>query len=487
VDCCAGRQGRRVRSPEVLSRLLGTWIVSGLLIAGLAITGLESTGLAAAPQAAAGSSPGYWQPAWGGGDANLPALGTPAPQLTPVDGPPALYSQPMGAPNQSFGPQQPYSLAPTPGGDWGGTSGPVGSGLQSGAPGTMGTGSFDPFSAPSVPPGYPNLPPPQSGWFPNTFGTTSPDASTLFAPPQASTYGPWTGLQGPGLLNNPDAYGNQTWSVQSWQRFWQQSDWNRLLHAFRLRHTYIRGRTADRVEINDTEIATSLSFPNFFASQMPLTFSPGFIIHNWAGPDTVVTGADLPGSAYSAYLTLDHSTALNRQFGGEVSFTTGVYSDFSTLTKHSLRFTGTGLGWIRLSPVSTFKLGVEYLDRVDLKLLPAGGLFWTPDPNTRLNFYFPRPKFARRFPNFGNVEVWGYVAGEYGGGSWTIRRQAGFSDQVDLNDMRVSTGLEWIGIRGVTGFAETGYVFERQLVYRSDASDVTRLGSALMFRGGFAF
>ncbi|GEM_PF-255421 len=356
--------------------------------------------------------------------------------------------------------------------------------------------AFDPFAGGAgaagmgqIPQGYPNMPAAQSSGF--LFGSSSgngnQNAATLFGAPQLATYGPGTGSQSPGLLNNPDAYGNQTWSVQSWQRFWQQSDWQRLFHAFRIRHTFISGQDADKVGINDTEIATSLSFPNWLNSKTPLTISPGFIIHNWQGPDSFVTGDDLPGSAYSAYLSFDHSTALNQQFGGEANFTAGVYSSFDTFTSHSTRFTGLGLIWIRFSPQVTFKFGAEYFDRISLKLLPAGGIFWTPDANTRYSFYFPRPKFARRFPNLGNTEIWGYISAEYGGGSWTIRREANFADQVDLNDYRITAGLEWIGVRGVTGFAEIGYVFQRELLYRSTNPLDSALGDSMMFRGGFAF
>lgn len=341
------------------------------------------------------------------------------------------------------------------------------------------TPSFDPFAQPTyntVPPGYPNLPPPSAGMFTNPFATPSNDSATVFGAPGSG-----------GLLNNPDAYGSQTWSAQSWQRFWQKSDWQKLWHAFRMRHTFVGGDTANRVQINDTEIATSLSLPNFLGSNMPLTISPGFGVHLWSGPNSFVTGDDLPGSAYSAYLAFDHSTPIDQQLGGEFNFTTGVYSDFDTFTQHSLRFTGVGLVWLRLSPNTTFKFGAEYLDRLAVKLLPAGGIFWSPDPGKRLSFYFPRPKFAFRFPNFGNAELWGYVSGEYGGGSWTIKRAAGFSDQVDLNDFRIMAGLEWIGLRGVTGFGEIGYVFERQIIYRSTDPLDNYLGTAIMFRGGFAY
>lgn len=348
----------------------------------------------------------------------------------------------------------------------------------------------DPFANATVnfsntPAGYPNMPAPQSnGWFASGGNTVTGPA--LFGQPQTPTYGPVTGYQNPGLLNNPQAYGNQTYSSQSWQRFWQQSDWQRLFHAFRMRHTYVAGGSPDEVESNDTEIATSLSFPNWLHSNMPLTISPGFISHAWEGPHSG-TGADLPGAAYSAYLQLDHSTPLNQQFGGEVSFTTGIYSGYNTITSDSLRFTGTGLGWMRLSPNMTMKLGVEYLDRIDIKMLPAGGFFWTPDANTRYNFYFPRPKLARRFSNLGNTEIWGYVAAEYGGGSWTVRREADFADQVDINDYRVMVGIEWLGLRGITGFGEIGGAFDRELVYRSSEPIDYDMGDAIFLRGGFAF
>ena len=443
----------------------------------------------AAQQARLGApSPSLMPPAFG---QTQPALGTPPGQIGP---PPQLPpgATGFGAPVNPYSQYAPPTFPPptlSPGGVPGTGnvppgvyfSPPPGAAPTAGVvPSNVAVSGFDPFAAPAIGPGYPNLPDPQSSMFQNPFVTPATNSAALFADPQSSGYGAG------GQLNNPYSNSSQTWSAQSWQRFWQQSDWQKLWHAFRMRHTYIQGGSINRVQINDTEIATSLSFPNFFGSQMPVTISPGFIFHNWQGPNSI-TGNDLPGSAYSAYLSFDHSTPLDQQLGGEFNFTTGVYSDFNTFTKHSLRFTGVGLLWYRLSPTSTLKFGVEYLDRVEIKLLPAGGLFWTPDPNTRLSFYFPRPKFAKRFPNFGNTEVWGYVSGEYGGGSWTVQREAGFSDQVDLNDMRVTAGLEWIGVRGITGFGEFGYVFERQLIYRSTSPADDYLGSAILFRGGFAY
>lgn len=283
-------------------------------------------------------------------------------------------------------------------------------------------------------------------------------------------------------LFNPNANGNG----QSFNDFIKQSDWPKLFHSFRIRDTWVNGGDPDKVEINDFEFATSINFPNWLGTGMPLTVSPGAIFHSWQGPNTAITGNDLPSSAYSAFLSFGHSTSLNKPFGAEGQATVGVYSGFNTFTTDSLRLTGSGLLWYRMSPTMTLKFGAEYLDRIDLKLLPAGGLFITPNENLRMNLFFPRPKISRRIPNIGNTEVWAYVAAEYGGGSWTIRRTAGFSDQVDLNDYRATVGLEWIGVRGVTGFAEVGYVFQRELIYRSTDPLDAELGDTFMFRAGFS-
>ena len=64
-----------------------------------------------------------------------------------------------------------------------------------------------------------------------------------------------------------------------------------------------------------------------------------------------------------------------------------------------------GLGVINYSPELKFKLGLIYLDRNDVKLLPAGGVFYTPDADTRWEIFFPRPKYTHRFATTGAYQV----------------------------------------------------------------------------------
>lgn len=318
----------------------------------------------------------------------------------------------------------------------------------------------NPPAAVSPPPGYPSF-----GGAPNVYG-----------PPGDAT---WPSNSG-AWPNNSGAWPNQAWSQvrDEW--------WPRLIEHPRFRHTYLYGESGDELQIHDTELATTLSFPSFLATNQPIRVSPGFIFHFWDGPDTAVTGVDLPAQAYSAFLAFDFMTSLSQPMGGELNFTIGMYTDFDHVTSDSLRMTGVGLGWFRMNNTTTFKIGIEYLDRLDIKLFPAVGFFLMPNPNMKVDLYFPRPKIAWRLPNNYNFEVWGYIGGEYGGGSWTIERLGGFGDQVDINDIRIFAGAEWMGRRRVTGFAEIGYVFERELTYRSLLAPID-IADTFMIRAGLAF
>ena len=294
------------------------------------------------------------------------------------------------------------------------------------------------------------------------------------------------GNQWPYGSNGRNWWPSVEWPSQVWARL--RSDvLPRILERPRFRHTYIFGNNGNELGINDAEIATTATIPNFLRSNQALRISPMFIFHFWDGPDTAVTGVDLPSKAYSALIGMDFVSDPRNQSGIETNWSIGVYSDFEHLSSDSLRLTGTLLGWQRINAYTTAKLGIEYLDRVDTKILPAFGVFLAPNADLKLDLYFPRPKLAQRVPNVGNLEVWVYTGGEYGGGSWTIERLGNFDDQVDINEVRWFLGAEWVGPRNVTGFVEFGYVFDRELVFKSDELNKTELQDSVMVRSGFAF
>jgi hypothetical protein len=268
-----------------------------------------------------------------------------------------------------------------------------------------------------------------------------------------------------------------------------QFDYNqalRLIQDLRLRHTYVDkgGDDPSDLGINDTEVAVTFTCPNFLTSGQPLFISPAFALHLWDGPS--LPTADLPANAYSAYVDMQWASDPQIQIGAELGFRIGVYTDFETLNNHSLRLQGLALGTARLTPTLVAKAGVVYLDRNDIKLLPAGGLLWTPTPQIRFDMFFPQPKLAGYLMTVGRYEVWGYGAAEYGGGAWTIERTSG-SDRIDINDIRVSGGIEWTGPQGFHAFVEAGYVFKRAVVYVETPSDSFNPDDTWMIRAGVAY
>ena len=79
-----------------------------------------------------------------------------------------------------------------------------------------------------------------------------------------------------------------------------------------------------------------------------------------------------------------------------------------------------------------------------------------------------------------------------GGGSWTIRRDNGTTDSVDINELRAILGIEWgmpdaIRAGRRTGFFEIGYVFNREIKYRYNPDDDIKPGDGMMFRIGIGY
>ncbi len=355
---------------------------------------------------------------------------------------------------------------------------------------------------PGVTPGYPGGIPQQAAPYiypaPNSQSlySTGPYIPITLPGTAQPSLGVGGGIYAPGTVHPPyNSYGNSgawpsttsAWPTQVWARL-RAYGITRLFERPRFRYSYIgSGNQISDLGIHDAELATTVSIPNFLWTTQPIRISPGFIFHYWDGPKFPGLFFDMPPRAFSTYLAFDYSTSWERRVGGEINLTVGLYTDFKQVTSDSIRITGVGLGWFRLTPNSTLKFGVEYIDRLAIKLFPAGGLFIQPTPDIKLNLYFPRPKIATRLPNFSNYEVWAYAGAEYGGGSWTVKRAAGFGDQVEINDIRTFIGFEWLGPRGVTGFFEGGYVFERELVFRAFPNFNVDLSDSYMLRAGIAY
>jgi len=388
-----------------------------------------------------------------------PVISFPSTPSVPANTVPSLGSTPGAISQPTFGPPSSgaaITAAPS--------ASPYGSFPAGQAP-------FDPYSA--------------SGSAAYNFWGISPPSNTsgVLAQPPVSPYAATSPLAPPPTGTNQPAsiFPNGINAPQ-----WDLSQSVEFIQDLRLRETYVAGgKDPTDLGINDIDTAVTFTLPNFLTTGQPLFISPGFTLHLWDGPADI--DADLPPEAYSAYLDLQWATDPMLQLGAELGFRIGVYTDFDTLNSDSLRLQGLALGTARLTPAWTLKLGVIYLDRNDIKILPAGGLLWTPTPHVRFDFFFPQPKLAAYLTTVGKAELWWYAAAEYGGGAWTIERTDGTSDRVDINDIRVSGGVEWIGPRGFTAFVEAGFVFKRDVVYVVDPSDTFNPDDTWMIRAGIAF
>ncbi len=142
------------------------------------------------------------------------------------------------------------------------------------------------------------------------------------------------------------------------------------------------------------------------------------------------------------------------------------------------------------APNAKILFGVAYLDREDVPILPVGGLLWYPHPDLKIELAVPRPRIARRIYWQGaftdDVQDWAYVAGEFGGGTWAIRRVDGTNDLFTYRDYRLILGLQRKAIRGLDANLELGYVFSRAIEYAGTSPDV-HPSDTLMLRLGFTY
>jgi hypothetical protein len=272
----------------------------------------------------------------------------------------------------------------------------------------------------------------------------------------------------------------------------------KFLQAIHLDYVWIPGSARKELGVQDADIGATFAIPFLYNTQTPLLITPGFTTHLWNGPITEApTFQDLPPRTYDAYLDVAWNPQPTPVFGAELGFRVGVYSDFTKIVEDSLRFQGHGLAVLSFSPSVQVKAGVVYLDRNHIKILPAGGLVWTPNPDVRFEILFPNPKISRRLWTYSNTDWWVYVRGEYGGGNWAVKRSqilestpdadlAGTLDRVDYNDIRVGVGMEFDTPKSWKGLFEVGGAFDREVVYRS-RTPTFRPTPTVYVRAGLSF
>lgn len=199
----------------------------------------------------------------------------------------------------------------------------------------------------------------------------------------------------------------------------------------------------------------------------------GIGIHWLGGP----IRTDMPPRLFDFQIGLQRREWTSETFGYDVSARIGAFSDFEGSARDGIRYPGHAVGFYRWTPACDFVFGIEVLDRDDVNLLPVAGLILTPRDDLRLELVFPRPRVEVRISPQSSI----YVAGELGGGTWDIERPTLPDDVVTYRDLRLLFGISTCQEDGGESGFEIGYVFDRDLSYRSGNGDFSP-GSTILLR-----
>jgi hypothetical protein len=329
------------------------------------------------------------------------------------------------------------------------------------------------------------------GAMPTSAVPTGAFPTSVYPNTQPPVLYPGTPYPGTQFVAQPNWWTATTVAVQT-----QTQETIRLCQGFRFRYTYLPGNGdfsalgPNDLESNDFDFSLVFACPKFLGCSQPLYIIPSYTQSLWSGPSA--PGTNLPGAAFAGFVDLTWETDPMQTWGAELGARLGVFSAFDAVNSNSFRYPLKALGRVRCTPNSTARAGVYYLDRVKVKLMPAVGILWVPNPDTRWDIFFPEPKLSHYLTTHGDKDVWCYLTAYYGGGSWTIEQPDGSDDEVDINDVRIMLGFECgkselirQGFRSY--FFEIGYAVNRELVYRYNPQDDLDLADSLVFRAGFGY
>jgi hypothetical protein len=191
----------------------------------------------------------------------------------------------------------------------------------------------------------------------------------------------------------------------------------------------------------------------------PLNITPGAAVHGWSSPASL----DLPSAVYDVYLDFYAQPWQSEAGAVSLGVTPGLYGDFESVDRETFQWSGWLLASRHLGLRWTVLGGVAYVRQLRANWLPIGGAIWTLSDATRFELLFPRPKVTHRFYTDGNWSHWGYIAGNFGGGAWSVADTPQNNVLVGYSDLRLLTGWEAFSSNGYEWRAETGYLFAREI------------------------
>jgi hypothetical protein len=204
------------------------------------------------------------------------------------------------------------------------------------------------------------------------------------------------------------------------------------------------------------------SFGNSQINSWPSIVS-GFGVHFLDGP----VQTDMPPRLFDFSIGVADRRLIRPNIGYDIVFRVGAFSDFEGSAEDGVRYPSHAVTFFRFNRSVELVLGIDYLDRDDISLLPVAGLIWRPANWLRVEAVFPRPRVAARIMD---TKQWMYWGGELGGGTWAVERVGLVDDNATYRDLRLLLGWETMG-ESLSSSLEIGYVFDRELSYRSAMGD----------------
>jgi hypothetical protein len=243
------------------------------------------------------------------------------------------------------------------------------------------------------------------------------------------------------------------------------------------------GDKPDDLGIVEIETALTVALPAPIR-EWPLFITPGYNMYLMSDPGGL---SDLPPQLHTVYLDFTWAPLFFEHHRLLLTVAPSLYTDFEASTSDAFRLTGKALYvWDSIPDRLQFVAGVLYLNRDNIRVLPAGGAIWKPTPDYNFELIFPKPKLGMRVNVGHGYEDWLYLAGEFGGNTWSIVRDSGANDKVTWQDWRLLAGYER-RLDGGAGYRlEAGYVFSRKVEYASGVGDYNPTPTFIL-RGGVVF
>jgi hypothetical protein len=190
----------------------------------------------------------------------------------------------------------------------------------------------------------------------------------------------------------------------------------------------------------------------------------GFGVHFLDGP----VQTDMPSRLFDFSIGIKDRRLIQPQIGYDIEFRVGAFSDFEGSAEDGVRYPGHAVTFFRFNRRLELVLGIDYLDRDDISLLPVVGAIWRPVDWVRVDAVFPRPRISTRIMD---TSQWLFLGGELGGGTWAVERATLVDDNATYRDLRLMFGWESVDEESLSSSFEIGYVFDRKLSYRSDVGN----------------